>query len=99
MACVTPETFWLRETTTEGRFAEKIAPGGLSRLTPGAGAVMSCGSIFVRHHQGDGGLRVVNAQCAASGNQLHKPRCAVVVADIKRNGEPGSNQRDSAAAG
>ena len=43
-------------------------------------------SIFVRHHHGDGGLRVVDVERAAGGNQFDKPRCAVVVADIQRNG-------------
>jgi hypothetical protein len=53
----------MRETTTEGRFAEKIfAPGVVA-----PGAIMVCRSILVRHEQGDGGLRVVNVQRAASG--------------------------------
>ena len=38
-------------------------------------------SILVRHHYGDGGLRVVNVEGAASGNQFHKAGGAVVVAD------------------
>ena len=48
-------------------------------------------SIFVRHHHGDCGLRVVNVQCAASGDEFDKPRCAVVVADIERNRDAGAS--------
>jgi len=48
-------------------------------------AVRLCWSIFVRHHHGDGGLRVVNVECAASGDEFDKPRCAIVVADIERD--------------
>jgi hypothetical protein len=46
-------------------------------------------SILVRHHNGDGGLRVVNVECAASGDQLHETGAAVVVADVERKGHPG----------
>jgi hypothetical protein len=73
----------MRETTTEGRFAEKnFAPGAVA-----SGAVMVCGSIFVRHEDCYGWLWVVNVQCAASGDKFDKPRCAVVVANIERNGD------------
>ena len=64
-----------------------VHPRKFLRPARSSGAVIVCRSIFVRHHQGDGGLRVVNVQCAASGNQFDKRRCAVVVADIKRNGD------------
>ena len=85
----------MRETTTEGRFASFF--GGENDTSPrpsprtrrrGRGGRRS---IFVRHNQGDGGLRVVNVQCAASGDEFDQPRCAVVVADIKRNGDAGAS--------
>src|ERR1035441_1915851 len=83
---VTPETFWMRETTTEGRFAEKNSRPAVFPDWHRARAQFVCGSIFVRHHHGDGGLRVVHVGCTASGNQLYKPGCAGVLAAIKRNG-------------
>ena len=43
--------------------------------------------IFVRHHHGDGGLRVVNVERAAGGNQLHELGAAVVVADVEGDGD------------
>ena len=47
-----------------------------------------CGaSILVRHHQGDGGLRVVHVERAASGDEFHQPGGAVVVADIQGDGD------------
>jgi hypothetical protein len=46
-------------------------------------------SILVRHHYGDCGLRVVNIECATSGNQFHQSRAAVVVADIESKGQAG----------
>ena len=81
LVCVTPEKFsGCAKRPPKGVSPKKIAPAAV-----GNGRVMVCGSIFVRHHQGDGGLRVVNVQRAARRNQLHKPRCAVVIADIERN--------------
>src|ERR1039458_2461029 len=90
----------MRKTTTEGRFAEIFLLGGGNfggRGQNGGGGRAGRGarqagrlrspSIFVRHHQGDGGLRVVNVECAASGNHLHEPRWAVVVFHIHRNGQ------------
>ena len=49
--------------------------------------MLVCGSIFVRQHDGDGGLRVVYVERAASGNQLYKAGRAVVVADIQGDGQ------------
>jgi hypothetical protein len=74
---VAPETFWRRETPTEGRFADFFCA-----RRGGTGRVMVCESILFRHEDGYGGLRVVNVHCAASGDEFDKPRCAVVVADI-----------------
>jgi len=42
------------------------------------------GSIFIRHHHRDGGLRVVHVECATSGDQLNETGGAVVVADVER---------------
>jgi hypothetical protein len=51
-----------------------------------------CGaSILVRHHQRDGGLRVVHVQRAASGDEFHQPGGAVVVADIECNRDRGTS--------
>ena len=47
-----------------------------------------CRSILVRHHYGDGGLRVVDVEGAASGNEFHLAWCAIVVSDMKRY-DPG----------
>ena len=44
-------------------------------------------SIFTGLHDGDGGLRVVNIQRAASGDEFYQAGGAVVVADIERNGD------------
>jgi hypothetical protein len=41
-------------------------------------------SIFIRQHESDSGLRVVNVECAASGDEFDKARGAVVVANIER---------------
>jgi len=46
------------------------------------------GLIFVWHHDGDCGLRVVDVERAASGDQFDKAGALVVVADIKRNWQP-----------
>jgi hypothetical protein len=40
------------------------------------------GSVLVGHHDRDCGLRVVDVERAASGNQFDKAGAAVVVADI-----------------
>src|ERR1700677_2151335 len=42
------------------------------------------GSIFIWQHDGDCGLRVVHIECATSGDQFHKTRGAVVVANVER---------------
>ena len=57
-----------------------------ARLNCVSGSAARClrSSIFVRHHHGDGGLRVVNVERAASGNQFDEARLAVVVADVER---------------
>ncbi len=44
-------------------------------------------SIFIRHHHGDGGLRIVNVERAASGDQFDEARTVVVVADIQGDGD------------
>jgi len=80
---VTPEKF----SGCAKRPPKGVSPKFFCTRRGGVGCVLVCGSIFVRHHQGDGGLRVVNIQCAASGDEFDKPRCAVVIADIKRNGD------------
>ncbi len=54
-------------------------------LAPGAVAGRVYSSILVRHHHGDGGLRVVNIQRAACGNQFDETGTLVVVADIERD--------------
>ena len=41
-------------------------------------------TFLVRHHHGDGGLRVVNVEGAAIGDKFHQPGGAVVVADMGR---------------
>jgi hypothetical protein len=55
----------------------------------GHGRRVACApSIFVRQHDGDGGLRVVHVERAASGDEFYKAGGAVVVADVKRDGHP-----------
>ena len=39
-------------------------------------------SVFVRHHDGDGGARVVHVHRAALGDELHELGGAVVVANV-----------------
>jgi len=50
-----------------------------------SGVILLEWSIIVRHHYRDGGLWVVNVECATSGDQFHQSGAAVVVADIERN--------------
>jgi len=47
------------------------------------------GSIFIRHHYSNGGLRVVTIEGAATGNQLNQTWCAVVVTHIERKRQAG----------
>jgi len=43
-------------------------------------------SAFVGQHDGDGWLRIVQVERAASGDEFDEPGASVVVADIERNG-------------
>ena len=53
-----------------------------------------CGaSILVRHHYGDGGLRVVHVEGAAHGYQFDEARGAVVVANVERKRQPAVSLR------
>jgi hypothetical protein len=53
-----------------------------------AGGVVSMPekSAFVGQHDGDGWLRIVHVERAASGDEFDEPGASVVVADIERNG-------------
>ena len=42
-------------------------------------------SVLVRQHQRQSGLRVVNVQRGASGDELHQLRAVVVVANVERD--------------
>src|ERR1035438_5273244 len=44
-------------------------------------------SIFVRQHDSNGGLRIVNVECAASGEELHQLGAVIVVAHIQGDGQ------------
>lgn len=47
-----------------------------------------CGaSVLVWDHHIDGGLRVVNAESTASGDEFHQASGAVVLADIQGDGD------------
>ena len=56
-------------------------------VQPGAWYVRR--SIFVRHHNCDGGFWLVHVEGAASGNQFDEARGAVVVSDIERKRQAG----------
>ena len=44
-------------------------------------------SAFVGQHDGDGWLRIVQVERAASGDEFDEPGASVVVADVERNGQ------------
>ena len=88
LVCVTPENCWMRETTTEGRVAEFFCGGASMLALTKRRTVASRAprwSIFVRQHDGDGGLRVVNVECATLRDELDQLGGAVVVADVERD--------------
>src|ERR1035437_10858463 len=62
-------------------------PRKKARVPSGSRAVVRLQSILGREHDGDGRLRVVHVECAASGNQFDELGGAVVIADIERNGD------------
>lgn len=47
-------------------------------------------SIFVGQHDGDGGLRIIDVEGAAGGDELDQLRAAVVVADVEGEGKPAA---------
>ena len=59
-ADVRPRIFWLRGEPTGEAVKFFLAAPVCERG--------QCFSILVRQHDGDGGLRVVNVECAASGD-------------------------------
>ena len=67
--------------------AERHQSSAAIFFAPGVIAGRVCGSIFTRHHHGDGGLRVVNVQCATSGDQFDEGGFVVSVADIQGDGD------------
>jgi hypothetical protein len=52
-----------------------------------SGARHVVGSIFVGHHDGDGGLWVVDVERAALRDEFYQLGALVVVADVERNGD------------
>jgi len=77
----------VRPRKFHGGFAADTGPaaGLLADLTSRSARGDSL--IFVWHHHGDGGLRVVNVERAASGNQFDEAGTLIVVADIQGNGD------------
>jgi hypothetical protein len=68
-----------------GVIVERIFHGGVAALQSGARPVV--GSIFVGHHDGDGGLWVVDVERAALRDEFYQLGAVVVVADVERDGD------------
>ena len=83
LVCVTPEKF----SGCAKRPPKGVSPKFFCARRGGVGRVMVWRSVLVWQHDGNCGRWVVNVQRAASGNQFDKAGGAVVVADVKRNGQ------------